>query len=57
VTPKLMTMPEVRRAVQNKAKQDAVRILWKAREECSTLAAFRFLSRAIDHVITPERWS
>jgi hypothetical protein len=58
VTPKLMTMPEVRRAVQNKAKRDAVRILHDARSKCSPgSTAERFLSRCIDHVVTPERWS
>ena len=58
MTPKLMTIAEVRRAVENKAKRDAVKLLWGARSKCSPgSTAERFLSRCIDHVVTPERWS
>lgn len=46
------------RAEQNKGKQDAFWIVWNARESCTPgSTAVAILSRVLDHLMTPERWS
>ena len=42
----------------NRAKRDAVRILWKAREQCTPgSTAGKMLTNAMSHIIAPEPWS
>jgi hypothetical protein len=49
---------ERQRVMWNTAKQDAVRIVWTARESCtSNSTAAQLLTRVLDHIVTPERWS
>ena len=58
VNPPLLSEAEVRRAVQNAAKRDAVSILWHTREQLTpNSTAAQIVSRAMDHVMTPEEWS